>query len=133
MTSDAVSKFWATLRQPGHEIIAEATRQAILRSCPAINTFSFELIEEDLALGSGPCESPVASVETGTPRPVIEAWNQDKLVQLVVFDSGGICGAAVGNDVPVAARDFKACALPTTGGRELSVDLVAMSVLKLSV
>lgn len=113
--SEAVSKFWATLRQPGHEIIAAATRQSILRSCPAINTFSFELIEKDLAVGAGPRESPVASVEAGTPRLVIEAWNQDKLVQLVVFDSGAICGAAVGNDVPVAARDFKACALPTTG------------------
>ncbi|KAL7484868.1 hypothetical protein ACHAW6_010477 [Cyclotella cf. meneghiniana] len=113
--SEAVSKFWATLRQPGHEIIAAATRQSILRSCPAINTFSFELIEKDLAVGAGPRESPVASVEAGTPRLVIEAWNQDKLVQLVVLNSGAICGAAVGNDVPVAARDFKACALPTTG------------------
>lgn len=113
--STAVAEFWATIRQPGHESIAEAARQTILRACPSVNTFSFELVEEDLAIGAAPRESPVASVETGTPRPVIEAWNQERLVHLVVFDSGVICGAAVGNDVPVAARDFKACALPSSG------------------
>lgn len=51
----------------------------------------------------------------GRPRPVVTSWNDDKLVGLFEYSADLCCGAAVGNDVTQAARDFKACCLPLSG------------------
>lgn len=113
--SSVVGDFWAGIRQPDLAPLVSSTRDRILSVCPAIDTFSFDLVEEEGAVtGTSGTETPVVSVEAGTPRPVVAAWNENKLVGLFVFVPGVRCGAAVG-DVSIAVRDFKACYLPVEG------------------
>ena len=106
-----VAEFWAEIRSGSHETRAEATRQVLLASCPSVDAFSFE-VEEGTEVGDTVRESSAVNVSAGTPRPVVESWNQNKLVGIqVLFSDDWICGAAVGNDVGAEVQDFKACAI----------------------
>lgn len=112
--SQIVHKFWETLRQPGHDVITMETRRALLEICPAIDTFSFDVVDENIDAGDGGVdqrESPFTSVEAGTPRPVIDSWNQNKVVSLFLLEAADTCGAAIGNDIPQSCHDFKALVL----------------------
>lgn len=110
--SAAVADFWARIREDDLTAVAEVTRSRVLEACSSVDTFSFEIVEgEEGKAGDNQRESSATSVEAGTPRPVVEAWNQDKLMGLVKLVSKSYCGAAIGNDVLSTARDFKACAL----------------------
>ncbi|KAL7484126.1 hypothetical protein ACHAW6_010879 [Cyclotella cf. meneghiniana] len=108
-----VARFWTNLRSALHNELMESTRWVLLAKCPAVGTFLFDLIDDVTSGDQG--EAPILAVEAGTPRPVVSAWNDDKLVHLVVVERDSICGAAVGNDVKPAARDFKACSFPHVG------------------
>ena len=111
--STEVARFWAEIRSVSHETRAETTRQVLLASCPSVDAFSFDVVDEEEAGGEILRESPVASVSAGTPRPVVESWNQNKLVGVqLLWRERWICGAAVGNDVTALVSDFKACAFP---------------------
>jgi hypothetical protein len=112
--SSVVGEFWAGIRQPDLGPLVSSTRERIISVCPVIDTFSFDLIDDEEAAAGTLRETPVVSVETGTPRPVVTAWNENKLVGVIVFRSGVQCGAAVG-DVGVSVKDFKACSLPLEG------------------
>ena len=120
-SSQIVQKFWETIREPGHDVIAMETQRALREICPAIDTFSFDVVDENPESGSAgggvqTSESPFTSVEVGTPRPVVDSWNQNKVVSLFIIDTLDTCGAAIGNDIPQGCRDFKACSLRQGGG-----------------
>jgi hypothetical protein len=106
-----VERFWRNIRLPSPELLVAQTRRDL--STVGVETFSFDMVDDALSTGEQG-ESPAISVEAGTPRPVVKAWNEDKLVGLFQITRGA-CRAAVGNDVAAAARDFKACALPSSG------------------
>lgn len=111
--AQAVQHFWSTIRQADHEAISEATRQILLRACPSVETFSFDMVDD--VTGDDEGRPPALSVEAGTPKPVVKSWNDNKLVGLQLVKKDVICGAAIGNDTAPSARDFKACALPLRG------------------
>jgi hypothetical protein len=118
--SVVVSNFWTSLRSSAHEEATETARRVLRDQAQVTEAFSFDLVEGEEGGGTGqPRESSLASVEPGTPRPVVQSWNQDKLVSLVLIRRDRICGAAIGNDITSAAADFKACLLPREGGEDV--------------
>ncbi|KAL3770242.1 hypothetical protein ACHAWO_009556 [Cyclotella atomus] len=118
--SSVVARFWSSLRSSAHEEATEVARRVLLEQAPVTEAFSFDMVDEEGQIGGGqPRESPLAAVEAGTPRPVVQSWNQDKLVSLVFIRRDYICGAAIGNDVTPAAVDFKACLLPREGAENM--------------
>jgi hypothetical protein len=80
--SSVVAEFWAGIRQPELGPLVSSARERIVSVCPTIDTFSFDLINDEEAAAGTSRETPVASVEAGTPRPVVTAWNDNKLVGL---------------------------------------------------
>jgi hypothetical protein len=106
-----VNDFWAGIRTGDLNTIVETTREELRALCPSVDTFSFDIVDDPQA-EAAERESPLAAAETGTPRPVVTSWNEDKLVGLFQYSADLCCGAAVGNDVTPAAHDFKACCLP---------------------
>jgi hypothetical protein len=118
--SAVVARFWSSLHSSAHEEATETARRVLLEQPPITEAFSFDTVDDEGETGAGqPRESPIAAVEAGTPRPVVQSWNQDKLVSLVFIRRDYICGAAIGNDVTPAAVDFKACLLPREGGEDV--------------
>lgn len=80
-----------------------------------LTTRTFEMVDTETDAPAAAGKTPVTSVELGTPRTVVDAWNHDKLVSLVELNESKFCGAAIGTEVKSVARDFKACALPVSG------------------
>jgi hypothetical protein len=110
-----VNDFWAGIRGGDLNALVQSTRDELRALCPVIDTFSFDIVDEDPQVGATARESPIVSVDPGTPRPVVASWNEDKLVGLFSYSAELCCGAAVGNDITQAVRDFKACCLPLSG------------------
>jgi len=112
--ASVVADFWSGIRQEDITGLVQSTRTAITEMCGSVGTFSFELVDEPSdAAGTG--TTPVTSVEPGTPRTVVDAWNHNKLVGLVELRVSGICGAAIGEHGSESVKDFRACPVTSIG------------------
>ena len=111
---DAVQFFEAIRSEPVDTETLAAVCERIRERHPSVGTFSFDFLEQSEGGSVREGElSPGLRVETGTPQPIVDAWNTVKVVGLFAMVDGVYCGAAIGRDV--RGRDFKACVLPVEG------------------
>lgn len=114
--AEAVSlatEFWTRFRDAQSAVRIQEIREMI-KTVSVTEAFSFELLEQDDAEGEGTSAASV-QVEPGTPKPLLDAWNSNKVVGLFVLEAEDSCLAAVGQDVKPSAVDFKVCALSLSG------------------
>ena len=109
-------EFWLVMgwndRAAAKEIVARLDVSPVI-----LSAYSFKMVEEDKgepSADSGACQQG-GDTGASTPRGVtvmpdmpteaVNAWNQEKLVTLMLVTKSGICGARVGN----GEVDFLAC------------------------
>lgn len=107
------TEFWTKFRDNQAAARVQEIRE-LIKTVSVTEAFSFELLEQDDAEGEG-TSAAAAQVEPGTPKPLLDAWNSNKLVGLFVLDAEDSCLAVVGQDVKPSAVDFKVCVLPVSG------------------
>jgi hypothetical protein len=100
-------EFWQGIRDGVDPAQLTAIQERLKVHCPSVDAFSFEVVDEEGAPAGELGTSP-RTLEPGTPKNAVDAWNSAKLVALTKVLSAEVCGAAIGT-VKAGAQDFKAC------------------------
>ena len=104
---DAPDAFWCAVISRDKTAAAQAARGLDI-PLVEIPTYSFDTEEGEGGIRSTTGAYSLSGVPPGTPKTVLDAWNQDKEVKLMMVEGGVHCGARIGD----GDNYFQACALP---------------------